>query len=247
MIPEAKPIILHTRGAYRFKTQINAAGAPKVYRNKPWVVWPTCQPEIASRQVAKWRDLSYHVGLLVEGEADIPGADFIIRQEKWRGFPAAANMLCAEAIKRGAKVVCVAGDDIEPDPQTPGPEILDRYHKHFPDDYGVMQPTGDKFGAFDTCCISPWIGRQFIERTYGGSGPYFEGYNHCFCDKELQDVAKKLERFYQVPNLCQRHNHWTRTRVEAPHHERIKATIGADETLYRARWGANFPGYLVSK
>lgn len=246
VLPDIQPVILHTRGAYRFKAQINAGGAPTVYREpRPWVVWPSATPAVAAKQAVKWRDLDYHVAILVEGDAEVPGAvDLVLRQEKWGGFPKAANALCRAALEHGAKVVVVAGDDIDPDPQTPGPEIAARFNEHFKGSYGVMQPTGDNFGAFDTCCISPWIGKEFIQRAYRGAGPYHEGYTHCFCDKELQGVAKLMGRFWQAPNLCQRHNHWTRgAGSPAPYQLVIRESLPADRALYETRLAGNFPGY----
>jgi hypothetical protein len=186
--------------------------------------------------------MGYRVAVLMEDHdlAVTTGATLPITWQKWRGFPAAVNYLLRHV---DGPVVCVAGDDILPDPTTRGPEIARHFLRLFPDTMGVMQPTGDKFGAYDWCCISPWIGRKFIETSYDGKGPYFDGYGHCWCDAELQDMATKLGCFAQVETLTQYHDHRTRT-PDAPIPEHAKAGMASfpkDEALYKERKAAGFP------
>lgn len=85
--------------------------------------------------------------------------------------------------------------------------------------FGVMQPTADRWhegvGGFsnapiDRVCGSPWMGREFCRRMYGGKGPLFEGYRHMFVDEELQEVALKLGVLWQRRDLTHFHKHWGR-------------------------------------
>lgn len=88
--------------------------------------------------------------------------------------------------------------------------------------FGVMQPTGDRWGDdgvggypkgsayIDRICGSPWMGREFCERMYSGTGPLYAGYHHMFADEELQNVAIKLGVLWQRRDLTQKHCHWGR-------------------------------------
>jgi len=239
-IPDLVPVIMHTRGAYRFKGEIDRGHSPK-----PWVVWPTAAPAIAAKTCKRWQDRGYHVCLLAEepGSLEATGADKTVYQDKWEGFGKAVNRLCREV---PGPVVVVAGDDVFPHPQCSGSEIADRFLRAFPDTFGVMQPTGDPYGGYMSACISPWIGRAFIERSYGGKGPYCEEYHHCYSDKELQDVAAATGCFKQDPALVQKHEHWGRSKnvwpERLPHHYRIGDALPTDEKLYKTRKAAKFPG-----
>jgi hypothetical protein len=239
-IPDLVPVIMHTRGAYRFKGEIDRGHSPK-----PWVVWPTAAPSIAAKTCRRWQDRGYHVCLLAEepGCLQATGADKVLYQDKWEGFGKAANRLCREV--PGA-VVVVAGDDVLPHPQCSGSEIADQFLRAFQDTFGVMQPTGDAYGGYMAACISPWIGRAFIERSYGGKGPYCEEYHHCYSDKELQDVAAALGCFKQEPALVQKHEHWGRSKNiwpgQLPHHKRIGDKLLDDKHLFGRRKAAGFPG-----
>jgi hypothetical protein len=78
-----------------------------------------------------------------------------------------------------------------------------------------MQPTGDRWGDaqgayIDRVAGSPWIGRTFWERTYGGKGPFWPEYFHMGADEEVQEVAMHLGVFWQRPDLAHHHQHWGR-------------------------------------
>lgn len=83
--------------------------------------------------------------------------------------------------------------------------------------FGVMQPTGDRWGDkqgayIDRVAGSPWIGREFAKRMYQGNGPYHHEYTHMGVDEELQAVATKLGVFWQRPDLIHEHRHWGKPR-----------------------------------
>ena len=133
------------------------------------------------------------------------------------------------------------GDDILPDPKRTAQEIAKDCTalfraKFYPaansqqtcplETFGVMQPTGDRWGAdepwarakypnepayIDRVCGSPWMGREFCRRIYGGRGPIWPEFWHMFEDEHLQCVAKKLGILWQRRDLTHHHNHWGRT------------------------------------
>src|ERR1017187_8232216 len=82
--------------------------------------------------------------------------------------------------------------------------------------FGVLQCTGDRFagGSIDRIAGSPFIGREFCERAYGGKGPLFDQYWHMRDDDELMAVAVKLGVFWQRPDLIHLHHHFTRETVD---------------------------------
>lgn len=119
--------------------------------------------------------------------------------------------------------------------------------------FGVMQPTGDKAlwpgSAIENFAGSPWMGREFCRRMYGGNGPLFEGYYHMFGDEELQCVAMKLGVFWQRPDLIHLHQNWGR-RPEGARREDIPDFLQAVNTaehwqqskaLFESRKAAGFP------
>jgi len=211
-----------------------------------WAVWPTVSPERSRPMIQKWHEMGYKVAVLVNPphvHTDLPEADRVIVQDRWQGFPVAVNALCAEA---PGNVVVVVGDDVYPDSTSTAQEIGQAFILRFPDLFGVMQPTGDQYGMWDKCAISPWIGRRFITDAYGGGGPYWPGYFHYWSDHELQIVAEKMGVFQRRPDITQYHDHWQRKHETRPshlvparkHHEQ-------DKTLFHTRQSAGFPGAFI--
>ena len=83
--------------------------------------------------------------------------------------------------------------------------------------FGVMQPTGDPWADHQGRIIeriagSPWLGREWCKRAYGGKGPLWPEFYHCFADEHLQNVAIKLGIFWQRPDLTHYHDNWARKR-----------------------------------
>ncbi len=91
--------------------------------------------------------------------------------------------------------------------------------------FGVMQPVGDRWGDtpasrkqygenrgayIDRIAGSPWFGREWVKRAYGGNGPMFAGYRHMYADEELLEVATKLGVYWPRRDLIQLHQHWGR-------------------------------------
>lgn len=127
--------------------------------------------------------------------------------------------------------------------------------------FGVMQPTGDRWGAdepwakamfpdapayIDRICGSPWIGREFARRMNQGKGPFWPEYFHMHADEELQCVAQRMGVLWQRPDLTHFHDHPRRDGISrtpdfaqeiysAPHWE-------ASKKLFESRKAADFPG-----
>jgi hypothetical protein len=173
--------------------------------------------------------------------------------------------------------IVTGGDDVYPDPTKTAAEIGAECSAHFglrrlngkltyscdASTFGVMQPTGDRWGAnepwalkmypdspayIDRICGSPWMGREFVARMYGGRGPFCEEYRHMFCDEELQNVAKLLGVFHQRPDLVHFHDHWGRKQGNVPIPQHLaEVNTAAHWTKYKkifdTRKAAGFPGH----
>lgn len=208
-----------------------------------WTVWPTVHKEQTNKMIDVWHEKGYGVGVLVNLPMTndmFEKADVVIVQNQWEGFPVAVNLLCENVF---GDIVVVAGDDIYPDPDKTADEIAEIFLEKFPDTFGVMQPTGDKFGDYDKCAVSPWIGKKFIEKAYEGNGPYWEEYFHYFSDRELQEYAIKMEAFFQCKDITQYHDHWQRKEnPKRPEHlMKAKNRWHADQRIYKQRLIKGFP------
>jgi hypothetical protein len=179
----------------------------------------------------------------------------------------------------------IGGDDVFPDPNHSAEEIARECCEYFVKrqvefagdpvpyedgqlyrhlgTYGVMQPTGDRWGVnpdhpnpamrsayIDRVCGSAWIGREFARRVNQGKGPLWPEYQHMFVDEELQAVATKLGVLWQRPDLTQMHQHEARkvrsyTSADIPPH--LKKWAGPEhwkeaEDIFKGRRAAGFPG-----
>ncbi len=201
------------------------------------------------------------------GSEDVPLCDFLLIGA-YPGYALAVNALAHEVLKRDPQCdwVVTGGDDIEPDPHKSAEEIALECSTHFdlhlgeknPDPrwktWGVMQPTGDRWadGSIDRICGSPWLGRAFCERAYGGNGPLWHEYFHMFVDEELQAVAIKLGCLWQRRDLTHMHRHWQRAgagvsrEAEVPKHlEQVTSAAHWAQSMriFEFRRAAGFPGH----
>jgi len=209
-----------------------------------WVVWPTVHIEQSKKMVKLWKAKGYKTAVLVNTPQDPKeiGADLGIIQAEWKGFPTAVNVLCHSV---PGDVVVVVGDDIFPSEEHTAQELRERFLERFPDMNGVIQPTGDHFGSIDTCAVSPWIGREFIESSYEGRGPFFSGYFHYFSDHELQMLAVKENCFAQWKDVSQFHDHWQREKgARRPEHlNKAGEKWMKDKKTFEMRQRRGFPGH----
>jgi len=209
-----------------------------------WVAWPTVNIQRSRLMTEVWHERGYKVAVLINPpheHTDLPEADRVIVQEEWEGFATAGNLLCHEV---PADIVVIVGDDIFPDPDRTAQEIGQEFLERFPDLFGVMQPIGDVYGWTHRCCVSPWVGRKFIEDTYNGEGPYWPEYFHYFNDYELQLVAEKLGAFQQREDIVQFHDHWERKEgAHRPEYLRkAKRNHPKDKRLWKIRSQQGYPG-----
>lgn len=210
-----------------------------------WCAFPTASTQAANKTLKMWRDRGYKTVVFIDKGQEPPEAGLII-EDKYPGFPRAANALCKACVGQGADVVVVAGDDIFPDecdPQLIGAMLRER----FPNYMGVMQPSGDKYGALSDsaeirAAVSPWIGRKFITKSC--AGPYFTGYQHLWADGELAAVASRMNCYFECPLVTQYHAHYTRghpDHLAREKRQKISESAAHDKALFFARRELGFP------
>lgn len=230
-----------------------------------YLCMPSARPDGGT--ISQWQAAGYKTAIWRDPSAAPLSSDILI-EAKYPGYYKACNLLIREALKdQECNWVVCAGDDTLPDPKhTPNfiaAQCCSKFVRFGPlcpemdNTFGVMQPTGDPWSDLKGRIIeriagSPWIGRTFAERAYGGNGPYCEEYWHMGGDEELQCVARNLGVFWQRPDLNHRHNHWARqpghTEADMPAFLR-RANSQAEWanflSVFESRKAHNFPGHEV--
>lgn len=254
-----------------------------------WLTIPSARaPEEAVPLLDLWRERGYKIALWCDTVADAQAKkpDYFIAAP-YPGYARAVNSLVHDILgsehtgrllplDHAADWFVIAGDDVEPDLTHSADEIAEECARHFSDPihfshcdpiamtFGVMQPTGDRWGAnelwaqlrypdapayIDRICGSAWFGREYCRRMYGGRGPLFDGYYHMYVDEEAQEVAKLMGVFWQRRDLTQTHLHWARKRAYAGDCPAFLYKANSAEhwqeagELFRSRKAAGFPGH----
>jgi hypothetical protein len=249
-----------------------------------WLTIPSKRPAAEANPVLeRWRAQGYQIALWLDGE-EAPGKlyDHFLTAPKYPGYAVAVNTLIRSIAAKEplAEWFVCAGDDTLPDPckdaETIARECREYFRKHHYGSasqwgkyeggplatFGVMQPTGDRWGEpktppppgalqgapIDRVAGSPFIGREFALRMYGGNGPYWHEFTHMGVDEELRCIAVKHGVYWERRDLVHHHEHWSRKRGQvtdmpdflrqansAEHWKRYKQ-------IFEARKAAGFPG-----
>jgi hypothetical protein len=237
-----------------------------------WLILPSARPvEEAQACLNKWANKGYRVGVFREEERGRLRCDLWMSGQ-YPGYAMAVNRLASAVLKvdRNAHWLVAAGDDTDPDERKPE-EISEQCSSHFcrvvdsdsipggiyEFTFGVMQPTGDRWNCspslgdiptIERVAGSPWLGREWCRRAYGGRGPLWPEYTHCFADEELQLVAQGLGVFWQRPDLTHMHHNWARAPAETrvmPEFLREANSVQHWQKyskLFHERKAAGFPG-----
>lgn len=176
------------------------------------------------------------------------GADVLFVCGKYPGYAQCVNFMAARILSTHPEVdwIVTGGDDTFPDPNKTGDEIADDFTRHFSqigfdstsgkplygqkNTFAVVQCTGDRWAdslgvIIERIAGSPWLGRSWCERAWGGRGPLWPEFHHQFVDEALQVYAQHLGVFLQRPDLTHYHAHALRdtgdgvdARKRAPDH-----------------------------
>lgn len=210
-----------------------------------WFAIPSASIDRCRQVLPRWKDMGYKVAVLQNREkGDIP-ADITVWSDHYPGWPGSINILARDIVPASAPIIVSGGDDMLPDPNHTAQEIAAQFIERFPDTFGVMQPHGDDFLETSQFCGSPWLGRNWCNRMYQGSGPMFAGYVHHGADDELFWVAKCLGALWSRPDLSQFHEHFLRTGEKPPQWwiDAVEKNDEADTLHFIARAAHAFPGH----
>jgi hypothetical protein len=211
--------------------------------------------------LSAWKEQGYKIAVWRDPgpSAHLPLAD-IIMIAPYPGYARAVNHLAREVFTRDEECewIVAGGDDTLPDLAHSPDEIAEQCTHNFGDTFGIMQPTGDRWGddaygrahwpeapaMIDRIAGSPWIGREFARRMYGGLGPYWPGWHHNWLDEELKCVAEKSGVYWARRDLIHYHDHPVRKGLGWPAHlADASAEYKRMEPKFRERKGAGFPGH----
>ena len=223
-----------------------------------WLTIPSARPpEEAEKCLKLWRERGYRIALWFDSERQFDTHTerqdlCFYDSDGYPGYAVAVNNLVrlASIADPSAEWFVIGGDDVEPDPNRSAEEIArectDVFRgKFYPDEpndgplrtFGVMQPTGDRWGEnpthsredmrsayIDRIAGSAWLGREFCKRVNGGRGPLWsgnpnaqrpidrKGYEHMWVDSELREVAVRLGVYWERRDLTHHHAHAGRVR-----------------------------------
>lgn len=211
-----------------------------------WICLPSARTDGGT--IPLFQKAGYRVSVWRDPGKPIP-ADICICQP-YPGFALAANAVIHAAMLADpeAQWLVNVGDDIDPDPHDPE-QIARECTEHFGGTFGVMQPVGDKWltSNIEKICGSPWMGREFCQRAYGGKGPFWKEYWHMHVDEELLCVTIKLGVLWQRKDLLHYHHHWMRETPNDPPAFLARANSGEhwneSREIFRTRKSAGFPGH----
>jgi hypothetical protein len=207
--------------------------------SRVFYAFPTACPIPQARACLEaWKDMGYGTAVIVlDDERKHLPADLVLLHEgnQYPGFAKSVNRIARWVLgnQPSCQIIVTAGDDCYPDQNKRADEIADEFIEHFHGTLGVMQPHGDEWhhnhdgkGYIpDNCAWSPWLGREWCERSYMGKGPLHEGFYHYWNDRNLLQVAKWLGLYWVRPDIIHRDDNWKRDRRH----------LGRPAYLYEAR------------
>jgi hypothetical protein len=199
--------------------------------SKVFLTIPSARPDGGTAHT--WAAAGYGVALWRDSAEPLVRCADIAIVGQYPGYAKAVNSLAKMVFAADPECdwIVAAGDDTTPDPdhlpweiarqitaQFGNPYVM--FHGSAPDrivhpTFGVVQPVGDPWRDVQGRIIeriagSPWLGREFCRRIYGGKGPLWPDFYHCFADEHLLNVATKLGIYWARPDLMHHHENWAR-------------------------------------
>ena len=195
-----------------------------------WFVVPSARADGDCRvHLGRWLSQGYKIALWRNGtnRHDTSASDYThleLNTAGYYGWGPSVNVLSRVVfeIDPACNFIVTGGDDTDPDMNHSPEEIEADCLAHFGGTFGVLQNTGDRWGAdepwakamfpdapayIDRICGSPWIGRSFAERAHSGAGPFHPDFFHMFADESLLEYAKMLGVLWQRRDLIHFHDH----------------------------------------
>jgi len=171
---------------------------------------PSANPGRAEKTLARWGAMGYDTAVVLDPGMPSIAVSHCRWQDPYPGYFPCMNVLSWE-LRDQYDIIVFGGDDMYPDQTKMAQEIGQEFVEHFGGTLGVMQPIGDTgIPGVDTICGSPWVGKEYLLRSYQGKGPWHHGYRAYYGDQEMKDVAEKLGLLWQRKDIAQYHHHFSR-------------------------------------
>jgi len=138
----------------------------------------------------------------IKQNAGMPEADYEVLVEEDVDRIGAPKMVKRLVEKSKGQTVCYLGDDTLPMPGFLRHAM--RAMADFPDGWGLVALNdGHQDGAK---IATHWVADKKLLQFTGGDF-FCTEYLHCYCDKELTEIAKELDRYVYVPEAEISHDH----------------------------------------
>jgi hypothetical protein len=191
-----------------------------------WFCIPSKKPASeAQRVIDMWRGRGYKVAIWRDLGDDPVECDYLMIGQ-YAGYARAVNSLAHDVLRFDAACdwIVTGGDDTEPEQMVAPDEIARQCTAHFKGTYGVMQPTGDRWGESRTirtvrCAVRILTGWP-VRRGWGVSGANWRttGKGRCTRSSSICSWMRRYRGqltaqgcFLQRPDLTHYHRHWART------------------------------------
>jgi hypothetical protein len=210
---------------------------------KVWYAVPSARP-VAEAQACfdAWRDMGYATAA-TRKRPDL-NVDRLACLPEYPGLWVATNYLAKLVLDEDpeCQIVVTGGDDVWPDTTKRADQIADEFVAHFRGTLGVMQPTKDLPPGHSGLAWSPWFGREWCRRAFGGRGPAEPAFWHYYGDLAIAQAAWRHDVWWERPDLKHTHRNWKELRVPRPPHlAEARDRWQADKDLYTRLAAAGFP------
>jgi hypothetical protein len=211
-----------------------------------WYVIPSANPSRAAQCLEAWKNLGYKTACILDEGMSKVQCDKLTTIKPYPGYFTTVNNAAKSLLATTqADIIVTGGDDMFPHAALTAQVIGEQFFERFPEGFGVMQPVGDKaIPGVENICGSPWMGRDFCERSYGGNGPFWHDYYAYFGDQELKEVAEQWSVLWQRDDLTQIHLHWARPGgpQKQPYQHHNETYWERDKAIHAQRAAQQFPG-----
>jgi len=154
--------------------------------------FPSLDYKRAKETATRWKNAGYLPLVIMNKEHVKKGIPAMVcAVEGYEGYYRAMNWACQSLVEheRADIVVCIS-DRMRPPQNKRSEEVGQQFASRFRNGQGIMVPLqGAESGDLKPC--GPWIGKRFIQKYYGGKGPYYERYFQFYGNRELFTVANR--------------------------------------------------------
>ncbi len=158
------------------------------------IIIPVVRPEKADRCIKA-------IGAATAAEGFGEGQVEVVSEADTDGI-GCPKMVAQLVAKASSDLVLFLGDDTIPQPGFLSAAL--KAMAAFPDGWGLVALND---GIHDGRLATHWLAHKRLLEHIPGGEFFHSGYNHCFCDKELTDIAQALGRYTYALDAVIVHDH----------------------------------------